>query len=124
MKQLVWCWDLDGVITAYPEVFSWFSWHLKKNENYNVIYILTGRFGSSLRKSETIEDLIFFKIKYDFLIMAPNKFDDLKEEAKWKIDRVKEAEADIWVDNDFKLYQKNCGIDLDKSLPNVARIWI
>jgi len=124
IKELKIVLDLDGVITANPPVFSWLTWHFKKNENRTTIYIITWRFGSNLRKDETIADLKFFGIKYDFLIMAPDHFKNAREAADWKIEKIKEVEANIWFDDEIKAYERDYDINLDKLLPNTIKIWI
>ena len=124
VKELRIVLDLDGVITANPPVFAWLTWHLKKNENNTIIYVISWRFGTSTRKDETIADLKYFGIKYDFLVMAPEHFKNAGEAAYWKIEKVKEAEADIWFDDEIKSYQRDYNINLDKLLPNVKKIWI
>jgi hypothetical protein len=36
---------------------------------------------------------------------------DNKTQGNWKKDTVQALNADIWFDNDFKWYEKECGID-------------
>lgn len=122
---MIWIADIDGVITANPSAMAWLTWHLKKNENQNTIYILTWRDGSNPdRKIQTKEDLDRWGIVYDDLIMADKRFKTLKEAAIWKIDKVRELKADIWLDDELKIYKRDYSFDLDKLLPNTEKVWI
>jgi len=120
-----WAVDLDGVITANPSAMSWLIYHLLKNENQNEVYILSWRDGSDkTRKAETINDLLGFGISYTELIMAPRKFKTMRLSAFWKIATIKKMEIDIWLDDDFKIYTRDLGIDIERLLPNVMKIYI
>lgn len=124
MKQYIYAIDIDGVITANPQVFEWLTYHLKKNENNNYIYILSWRNGSDEKRlKETMEELRRFNISYDELIMAKNKL-TFEEAAYWKILQIKAKKVDVWIDDEIKAYQRDLNIDLDLALPEVQRIWI
>ena len=124
MRRLSWIFDLDGVVTANPAAISWLTWHLKKNENCNEVYILTWRHNNAERFQETWNDLERFGIVFDKLIMAPEKFKNAKEAGFWKINEVKKLKADIWFDDEIKSYQRDYGMNLEKLLPDVAKVWI
>lgn len=120
-----WAIDLDGVITANPPAMAWLIYHLLKNENDNIVYILTWRNGSDpTRHDETIKDLDRFGIPYTELIMAPRKFKTLRMAAFWKINQIKKLGINIWVDDELKSYTRDLGIDIDRLLPDVHKIYI
>jgi len=105
-----WCIDIDGVITANPDFFEWFTFHLLKKLNDNKVYIITSR--NPERKEETINELKHWGISYDELKFMPKDFTrDNVTQGNWKKDTVQALGADIWFDNDFKWYEKECGID-------------
>lgn len=120
-----WAIDLDGVITANPPAMAWLTYHLLKNENDNEIYILTWRNGSdATRRDETLKDLTRFGISYTDLIMAPRKFKTLRMAAFWKINQIKKLGINIWVDDELKSYIRDLGIDIERLLPAVHKIYI
>lgn len=117
--------DIDGVITANPQAMSWLTYHFTKNFNGNKIVILSWRDGSDeKRKAETIAELERFNIYYNELILAPKKFANLRTAAFWKIAKIAEMKADIWFDDELKIFAREFHIDLDRLLPNVTKIWI
>jgi hypothetical protein len=117
--------DLDGVVTANPSALSWLTYHALKNENAIEVYILTWRDGSNLkRREETVDDLKRFGIQYTELLMAPRKFPNLRTAAFWKISQIKEREINIWLDDDLKSFTRDLGIDVDRLLPGVIKIFI
>lgn len=102
--------DIDGVITANPDFFKWFSYHLSKKLNNNEIHIVTSR--NPERKEETINELRNWGISYDAIHFMPKELTrDNKTQGRWKKDTVQALNADLWFDNDFKWYEKECGID-------------
>jgi hypothetical protein len=102
--------DIDGVISTNPDFFKLFTYWLTKKRNNNEVYILTARNPS--RKNETINDLNVWNICYKELIMMPNDLTrDFLTQGNWKKDIVRHLNADLWFDNDFKWYEKECGID-------------
>lgn len=120
-----WAIDIDGVITANPQALSWLTYHLSKNENSNHLFIITWRDGSDeLKRQKTIEELKRFNIYFHELIMAPKHFPNAKVAAFWKIEQIIDLKIDIWMDDELKAYKRDFGIDLDKILPNVEKIWI
>lgn len=122
---MIWAIDIDGVITANPEVFKWLTYHLSKNENDNKIYIISWRNGQDVeRYTQTLEELGLFGITYDMLITAPRKFKNLRTAAFWKIKMMRELKVDIWFDDEIKSYRRDLGINLDALLPDVNKIWI
>lgn len=125
MHKKVWVFDIDGVITANPQVLSWLSYHLTKNENNNRVYLLSWRDGSDeARREQTYRELESFNIIYDELILAPKRFTSTKQAAYWKIAKLRELKADIWFDDEIKIYQRDYGINLDKLLPDVIKVHI
>ena len=121
-----WAIDLDGVVTANPQAMGWLLYHLLKNENHNQVYILTWRDGGDpgVRRNETLADLKRFGIPYNELIMAPRRFTNLRTAAFWKIKMVQQLGINIWFDNDLKSFKNYLGIDLDRLLPDVIKIYI
>lgn len=120
-----WAIDIDGVITANPSAISWLTYHLLKNENKNNIYILTWRDGSDKERiAETEKELYRFNIYYTQIIYAPRRFTSSKIAAFWKIKKIKELKINIWLDDEIKSYHRDLGIDLNKLLPEVNKIWI
>jgi len=105
-----WVFDLDGVITTNPDFFKLLTYWLKKKRNNNKIYILTAR--NPERQEETINELRNWGISYDTLHFMPKQLTrDFKTQGLWKKDTVQVLNADLWFDNDFKWYEKECGID-------------
>jgi pyrimidine operon attenuation protein/uracil phosphoribosyltransferase len=120
-----WAIDLDGVITANPPAMAWFLYHLLKNENDNEVYIITWRNGADeIRRKETLDDLNLFGIRYTDIVMAPRKFKTLRMAAFWKISQIKKLDIDVWLDDELKNYTRDLGIDLERLLPNVIKIYI
>lgn len=119
------CFDIDGVINANPAAISWLTYHLLKDENGHVIYILSWRDGSNEeRKAQTIKELERFNIYYDELIFAPRKFVNMRQVAFWKISMVHKLGINVWLDDELKIYRRDYGINLEVLLPNVIKIWI
>ena len=120
-----WAIDIDGVITANPPAISWLTYHLLKNEKQNEVYVITWRDGSNpARKAETLADLTRFGISYTELVMAPKRFNNLRTAAFWKVSQMKKLGITIWMDDEIKNYKRDLGIDLDRLLPDVAKIHI
>lgn len=120
-----WAIDIDGVITANPAVFSWLTYHLTKNENDQTIIVLSWRDGSDPeRVKETERELEEFGIRYNQLVMAPRKFPNARVAMFWKIAKIAELCIDIWMDDEIKIYKRDYGINLDRLLPGVQKIWI
>lgn len=120
-----WAIDLDGVITANPAVLSWLTYHLLKNENQNEVYVITWRNGADPARAEaTRRDLERFGITFTDVIMAPRKFRTLRMAAFWKISQVKKLGINIWLDDELKNYTRDLGIDLERLLPTVCKIYI
>jgi len=114
-----WCVDVDGVITANPYFWAWWIYELRKN-NQKVI-ILTSR--NPNRKEKTKVELANWGITYDEIYFMdselPRGYDT---QAKWKVDMVKILKPDIWVDNEFKSYERTLGVSTD--VKGVTRIEI
>jgi uncharacterized HAD superfamily protein len=107
---MIWCFDLDGVITTNPDFFKVLTYWLKKKRNENKVFILTAR--NPKRKKETIKWLARFNIYHDDVIFMPRQLTrDFTTQGKWKKDVVSVLNADLWFDNDFKWYERECGID-------------
>jgi len=120
-----WAIDMDGVITANPPAMSWILYHLLKNENQNEVYIVTWRNGADpVRVDETKKDLERFGIQYTELIMAPRKFKTLRMAAFWKIAQIKKLGINVWLDDEIKNYTRDLGIDVERLLPEVMKIYI
>lgn len=120
-----WAIDMDGVITANPAAMSWLIYHLLKNENNIEVYIVTWRNGGDpVRVTETEKDLERFGIQYTKLVMAPKKYKSLRMAAFWKIAQMRELAIDVWFDDEIKNYTRDLGIDLERLLPNVLKIYI
>jgi uncharacterized HAD superfamily protein len=102
--------DIDGVISTNPQFFSLLTYFLTKKRNQHEVYILTAR--NPNRKNETINDLSVWNVCYKELIFMPTDLTrDFTTQGKWKKDVVANLNADLWFDNDFKWYEKECGID-------------
>jgi len=121
---MIWAIDLDGVITANPDFFKFLTYTLNKQGNEgNLVIIVSARNPS--RFDETISELYEFGIHYHRLIMNSNpKQRDWKSLMEWKFKTIQSIQPDIWIDNDFKMYERVFHIDLDKLFPELQRIWI
>jgi len=109
-RVLVWAFDVDGVITTNPDWFKVFTYWLKKKRNNNIVHIVTSR--NPERTKETIEELKMWNISYDYIHFMPKDFTrSPASQAKWKKDTILTLNIDLWFDNDFKWYEKMCGID-------------
>jgi hypothetical protein len=116
-----WAFDMDGVITANPDFFKWFTYHLKKRGNSNEVYIVSSR--NPQRKKESIKELNNWGISYDELYTMPsNMARDYLTQAVWKIETVCKLKPEVWMDNEFKVYERVLGIKLDT--PGTERIQI
>ena len=105
-----WVFDVDGVISTNPQFFSLLTYFLTKKRNEHEVYILTAR--NPNRKNETINDLNVWNICYkEVLFMPVDLARDFRTQGRWKKDIVTTLKADLWFDNDFKWYEKECGID-------------
>lgn len=105
-----WVFDIDGVITTNPDFFKLLTYFLTKHRNNNDVYILTARNPS--RKKETIDELSRWGISYKEILFMPSDLTRAsRTQAKWKKDTVLGLNADLWFDNDFKWYERDCGID-------------
>lgn len=102
--------DIDGVISTNPQFFSLLTYFLTKKRNECEVYIVTAR--NPNRKQETIDELGVWGIQYDDVLFMPSDLTrDFTTQGKWKKDTVQGLNADLWFDNDFKWYEKECGID-------------
>jgi len=107
---MIFAFDLDGVITTNPDLFKVLTYWLTKKRNNNKVYIVTAR--NPERKKETIKWLKEWNITYDDVLFMPKQLTrDFTTQGKWKKDIIREQKVDIWFDNDFKWYEKECGID-------------
>ena len=70
--------DLDGCISAYPDVFSILTRTLKTNDEIT-IYILTAREQSCKSYCQTEDELEKYGIEYDRLIITDNKQKFIKD---------------------------------------------
>ena len=105
-----WCFDLDGVITTNPDFFKLLTYFLTKKRNENEVYILTARNPSRVYETKLLLDR--WCICYKDIIFMPKDFTrDFKTQGNWKKDVVQHLKADLWFDNDFKWYEKECNID-------------
>lgn len=102
--------DIDGVISTNPHFFETLTYFLTKKNNENEVFILTARNPS--RYDDTVEELKRWNISYKELCFMPDDFArDFKTQGNWKKDTVSRLNIDLWFDNDFKWYEKECGID-------------
>jgi hypothetical protein len=109
-KKLRVIFDLDGVITTNPQFFSLLTYFLTKKRNENLVFIVTAR--NPNRIIETIKELEKWNINYTKVYFMPADLArDFRTQRKWKKDTVWQLDADLWFDNDFKWYEKECGID-------------
>ena len=115
--KMHWVFDIDSVITANPESIKWWIYHLRKNGHK--IDIVTSR--NPKRKKETIEELKFWGIDYDEIFFMSKKLKrDFTTQALWKVKVVKILKPDIWVDNNFKIYERALGVNTE--VEGVCRI--
>lgn len=123
---MVWAIDIDGVITSNPDFFKWWTYQLTKKGNSNVVYIVSSRNPS--RISETFNELYKWGItfdKYFYMGESGKKLKrDWKTQAKWKIDIIRTLRPHVWIDNDFKMYERVFKMNLDELVPGVERIQI
>jgi hypothetical protein len=107
-----WAFDLDGVITANPEFFKWWIYHLRSKRNRHLVYIITAR--NPERLIETEAELKFWGIQYDELrFMEGDEPRTLEAQADWKVRMILDIMPQVWVDNDFKIYEQACNIRTD-----------
>lgn len=115
--------DIDGVISSNPDFWKWLVYQLTKKPNNVKVFIVSARNPNRLKETEN--DLLDWGIRYDELITMPKEAPrSFKYQAIWKIAAIKEIEADIWVDDDFKIFKQTLGIDVWKELPNVNLVLI
>ncbi len=111
VQQMRWALDLDGTITANPHFFQWWTYQLAKSGHE--IVILTAR--NPGREKETEKELKKWDITYDQLCMMDEDMPRAYEaQGQWKLEMVVGGEIDVWVDNDFKIYEEVCGVDLSE----------
>ena len=99
--------DIDGVITKYPEIFRTIIDSLLSN-NHEVI-IITGR--SDERLEETVQQLAELKIEYTKLYILPDRFiikdartlEHWQRKIKFKVDVLEKEKVDMIFD-DMNLY--------------------
>jgi hypothetical protein len=109
-RVLVWVFDIDGVISTNPQFFSLLTYFLTKKRNENLVFVVTAR--NPNRRKETIRELDKWDIHYTKLYFMPVDFArDFTTQGNWKKALVDSLNADMWFDNDFKWYEKECGID-------------
>jgi predicted glycosyltransferase len=114
-----WVFDIDSVITANPDFFKWWIYHLRKNGHE--VLIVTGR--NPARKSETKEELKMWGISYDSISFMPKSLPrDFRTQAEWKLRQIEEIKPDVWVDDNFKIYEQGLGISM--TVEGVVRIEI
>lgn len=102
--------DIDGVISTNPQFFSLLTYFLTKKRNECEVYIVTARNPS--RKNITYSELENWHICFKEVLFMPDDLArDFTTQGKWKKDTVQALNADLWFDNDFKWYEKECGID-------------
>lgn len=100
--------DIDGVITANPDFFRFLSYLFKKNGWY--VDIITSR--NPKRKKETEEELKKWDISYDTIhFMSTDLPRDYKTQGEWKVQKVNYLGSTLWIDNEFKVYEKVVGVD-------------
>jgi len=105
--------DIDGVIGTNPQFFGTLTNFLTKKNNENEVFIITARNPS--RYDETVNQLDKWNITYNELHFMPDDFTrDATTQGNWKKDTVSRLNIDIWFDNDFKWYEKECGIDFSE----------
>ena len=103
-----WALDFDGCIGANPDFFKFFTHILRKNGD--VIDIVSSR--NPRRLQETIDELKFWGITYDDVhFMSSQMARDYKTQGEWKRDTIARLKTDIWIDNEFKVYEKVLGVD-------------
>ena len=110
--------DFDGTITANPDFFRHLVYLLYKNEVQ--IYILSA---AKLERNIT-SDLIKWGITTVAISLMEPHNSDWKKQMQWKIAKVKAYEADIWIDNDFKMWDRIFQVDVKKALPKTTIIQI
>src|ERR1035437_5179266 len=121
-----WAIDLDQTITSNPDFFRFLIQLLSTNGVE--VHILTAR--NTLKRSEETEGefrmlgLCYLKNNPIILHTMPKHDPDWKKQAEWKISKVKEIKPDIWIDNDFKMWERIFKIDLDKELSGITRLQI
>jgi len=102
--------DIDGVISTNPQFFSLLTYFFTKKRNNHKVYVLTARNPS--RYFETYHELKDWGIHSgDIIFMPADLTRDFTTQGNWKKDIVRDLEIDLWFDNDFKWYEKECGID-------------
>lgn len=102
--------DIDGVISTNPQFFSLLSYFITKARNEHEVYIVTAR--NPKRKNTTYSELENWHICFKEVIFMPSDLArDFTTQGNWKKDTVRALNADLWFDNDFKWYERECGID-------------
>jgi hypothetical protein len=100
--------DVDGVISTNPDFFKFLTYILHKNGDW--IDIISSR--NPKRVDETKKELIHWGITYDELHMMSSMMPrDYKTQGEWKVSKIAELKTDIWIDNEFKVYEKVLGVD-------------
>ena len=118
---MIWAFDIDGVITSNPDFFKWWIYQLRKKGNNNKVAIISARNPS--RMDETLFELERWGIDFDEIYSMTERLKrDMKSQAKWKLSIIKQIHPDVWVDNDFKVYEKVLGVRMDT--PGTERIQI
>ncbi len=106
-----WVIDMDGAISVNPTFFSFLTYILHKNKHW--IDIVTSRNPS--RVEETKKELEHWHITYDDLhFMAESMPRDYKTQGEWKVNKIGQLQTDIWIDNEFKIYEEVCGVDFSE----------
>ena len=107
---MIWAFDLDGVITTNPDFFKLLTYWLTKKRNNNRVIVVTAR--NPERKREIFDWLNKWGITYnDVYFMSEDLARDFTTQGKWKKDIIRDQKVDIWFDNDFKWYERECKLD-------------
>jgi uncharacterized HAD superfamily protein len=102
--------DIDGVISTNPQFFGLLTYFLTKKRNRHLVFIVTAR--NPNRQKETIKWLKGVGVVYEKVFFMPTDLTrDFTTQGNWKKDVVSNLNADLWFDNDFKWYERECGID-------------
>lgn len=100
--------DIDGVITTNPDFFRFLTYILHKNGWF--VDIVTSR--NPKRVKETEQELKKWDITYDTIhFMSTKDKRDYKTQGEWKKNTVNVLGSTLWMDNEFKVYEKVLGID-------------
>ena len=122
MKVII---DLDGTITANPDFFRLLIHLLSKNGVE--VHILTARKPSRNKETNKEFEMLGLLALDDNPITAHSMSEhssDWKKQMQWKIDEAIKIKPDMWIDNDFKMWDRIYQVDVKKALPKTTIIQI